>query len=99
MNVRATFGANLKRFREAAGLTQSQLGEKLGVTWQTVSNYETGMRWPREPEMVAAMSKVLRVRPWQLLAEEGDGGAVPPDVVDLAAQLARACGLKVNGRS
>lgn len=96
MNIRATFGANLKRCREAASLTQTELGERAGTTWQTISNYETGARWPREPEIVAAFAKILKIRPWQFFAEESEGGAVPPGLVEHVAAAARACGLKVS---
>lgn len=35
-------GKNIKALRERKCLTQDQLAEKLFVTRQTVSNYETG---------------------------------------------------------
>ena len=37
---------NLKKAREAAHLTQSQVAEKLGVTHVTYQNYEYGKREP-----------------------------------------------------
>lgn len=33
---------NLKRFREFAGWTQAELGEKLGLSKQNISNLENG---------------------------------------------------------
>ncbi len=41
-----TFPNNLKRLRRAAGLKQEDLAEKLNVTRQTVSGWETGRRQP-----------------------------------------------------
>lgn len=41
-----TFPNNLKRLRKAAGLKQEELAEKLNVTRQTVSGWETGRRQP-----------------------------------------------------
>lgn len=35
---------NLKTLREAAGLTQSELGERTGIHWTTLSRYESGLR-------------------------------------------------------
>jgi transcriptional regulator with XRE-family HTH domain len=35
-------GAKIRRFREQADLSQSQLGEKLGVSYQQVQKYERG---------------------------------------------------------
>lgn len=33
----------IKKIREALGLNQAEFGEKLGVSYQTVSNWETGI--------------------------------------------------------
>ena len=41
-----TFPKNLSRLRKAAGLKQEELAEKLNVTRQTVSGWETGRRQP-----------------------------------------------------
>jgi transcriptional regulator with XRE-family HTH domain len=35
-------GAKVRRFREAAGLSQTELGDKLGVSYQQVQKYERG---------------------------------------------------------
>jgi transcriptional regulator with XRE-family HTH domain len=40
-------GQRMQKLRENAGLTQRKLAERLGVTVQTVSNWETGHREPR----------------------------------------------------
>ena len=37
---------NLERLRKAAGLTQAQLAELVGVDQATVSRWESGERWP-----------------------------------------------------
>ena len=39
-------GYNIRRFREAKGLTQEQLAERLNVTRQAVSNWETEKTQP-----------------------------------------------------
>ena len=36
-------GKNIKQLREGKGMTQEALAERLFVTRQTVSNYETGV--------------------------------------------------------
>lgn len=41
-----SFPNNLKRLRKASGLKQEELAEKLNVTRQTVSGWETGRRQP-----------------------------------------------------
>lgn len=42
-----TLGENIKRAREAVGLTQEQLGHLIGVTGVTIMRYEKGLREPR----------------------------------------------------
>ena len=42
----AEFGENVRRLREAKGLTQQRLAEKLYVTRQAVSRWEGGSRYP-----------------------------------------------------
>ncbi len=37
---------NLKRLRQSCGLTQEQLAERLGVSFQSVSRWETGLSYP-----------------------------------------------------
>jgi transcriptional regulator with XRE-family HTH domain len=38
----AAVGAKLKAARKKAGLTQAELGDKIGASYQTISQYETG---------------------------------------------------------
>lgn len=40
--VGKAMGAKVRRFREAAGLSQTELGDKLGVSYQQVQKYERG---------------------------------------------------------
>ena len=51
-------GKNIRSLREAKNLTQDQLAEKLYVTRQTVSNYETGRSRP-DIDMLMKMAEVL----------------------------------------
>lgn len=39
-------GLNIKYFRKAQGLTQKELAEKIGVSWEMISRYETGKSSP-----------------------------------------------------
>jgi DNA-binding XRE family transcriptional regulator len=55
MSSMLTFGEILRRERkQTLQLSQEKLGEKLGVTQQTVANWETGKAAP-EPEHLAAL--------------------------------------------
>lgn len=51
-------GKNIRYLRETKGLTQDQLAEKLFVTRQTVSNYETGRTRP-DVDMIVSIANVL----------------------------------------
>ncbi len=41
------FKENLRRFRERAGLTQSEVASRAGVPFRSYQNWETGSREPR----------------------------------------------------
>ncbi len=56
MNI--TIGENIKRYREHAGLTQKQLGEKMGVSQQMIASYENGTRKPK-PETLTKIANAL----------------------------------------
>lgn len=51
-------GKNIRDLRESKNLTQDQLAEKLFVTRQTVSNYETGKTRP-DVDMILRIAQVL----------------------------------------
>ena len=42
-----TVGERIRAARKEAGLTQKQLGEKLGVSAAMIGQYETGVRNPK----------------------------------------------------
>jgi len=73
----ATFGDRLAGAREAAGLTQEDLAQRLGVRLTTVQNWEEDLAEPRgnRLQMLAGM---LNVSLTWLLTAEGDG-LVDPD--------------------
>ena len=51
-------GKNIKHLRLQQKLTQDELAERLFVTRQTISNYETGKSKP-DVEMLAKIAEVL----------------------------------------
>jgi len=73
----ATFGDRLAGAREAAGLTQEDLAQRLGVRLTTLQNWEEDLAEPRgnRLQMLAGM---LNVSLTWLLTAEGDG-LVSPD--------------------
>jgi transcriptional regulator with XRE-family HTH domain len=72
--------------RVAAGLTQQQLAEALGVNQQRVSEWERGVRQPRASR-VPAVAKAINVDPLQLLADEYE--QLDLEALRLAAGLSR----------
>lgn len=53
-------GQNILNLRKKSGLSQEQLGEKVNVTRQTISNWELEETTPN-PEQLKALSKALNV--------------------------------------
>jgi transcriptional regulator with XRE-family HTH domain len=49
----AWFGGRLRELREAAGLTQQQLADKVGCKWLAVSRWERGVREPGWGQVLA----------------------------------------------
>jgi transcriptional regulator with XRE-family HTH domain len=87
----ATFGDRLAGAREAAGLSQEGLAQRLGVRLTTLQNWEDDLAEPRgnRLQMLAGMLNVSLA--W-LLTAEGDGLAEPVDTRPLtpAAEAALA---------
>lgn len=57
---------NIKRLRQRKGLTQEELGAKLHVTRQAVSNWETGKNQP-DIEILKSLAEILEVDVNELL--------------------------------
>lgn len=55
-----TFGERLLAYRNAVNLSQEKLAEKVGVTRQTVSNWELEQTTPDTNQLIA-LSKALKV--------------------------------------
>ena len=59
-------GQNILELRKKQGLSQEQLGEKIDVTRQTISNWELGETQPN-PEQLKLLSKTLNISIDELL--------------------------------
>lgn len=65
---------NIKRLRQRKGLTQEELGAKLHVTRQAVSNWETGKNQP-DIEILKSLAETLEVDVSELLySQKADEG-------------------------
>jgi transcriptional regulator with XRE-family HTH domain len=69
------FAGQLRRLREAAGLTQAELGERAGFHSFTVAKLEQGVQEPTWPT-VLALARALGV---DCLAFVGDEGGTPAE--------------------
>ena len=68
MDIRRVFGANVRRYRVAAGLSQEAVAVKMGVDRAYVSGMERGQQNVTLLTMWH-LSEALRVRPADLLDE------------------------------
>jgi transcriptional regulator with XRE-family HTH domain len=85
----ATFGDRLAGAREAAGLTQADLAQRLGVTLHSLQAWEDDLSDPRG-NRVQMLAGFLNVSIAWLLTGKGEGVGAPTDgrAVDLTPVLA-----------
>ncbi len=65
----ANIGKNIKRLRKQNNLTQDELAEKLFVTRQTVSYWETGRNQPAL-DMLGDLADVLNCSPLEIIGSK-----------------------------
>ena len=70
-----TFAENVKMLRKQAGMSQEQLAEKLGVSRQAVTKWETGAGIP-DIENIMAISALFDISIDDLLSNERDSKKV-----------------------
>lgn len=58
--MKLTIGENIRSFRRKNDMTQEQLAQRLGVTYQSVSRWENGTTYP-DLELLPAISELLSV--------------------------------------
>ena len=59
-------GKRIRKYREARGISQVQLAEKLGISNNRVSNWEQGLNRP-DADILADICRALEVSPSELL--------------------------------
>lgn len=72
VDIPLLLGQNIRKFRKMAGLTQSQLSEKLEITQKHLSVIETGAQFA-SASLIARICKELDVTPGMLFG--GDMGS------------------------
>ncbi len=69
MTIQRLVGRNLKRYREAAGLSQEALAFECGLHRTYVSGVERGVRNPTVV-VLERLAAPLEIEPWRLLVDE-----------------------------
>jgi transcriptional regulator with XRE-family HTH domain len=83
-------GDRIREYRKQAGLTQKQLGEKLGVSNVNIGQYERGLRNPKLPQL-KRIADALDI-PFDLLVSDkvnelvDAGKEIDPGVLDIFTQ-------------
>lgn len=85
-DLAARIGANIKRARGLALLTQAQLGEKLDLESVTISRIETGAQMP-SIDRLDEIARVLKVPLTALLADKSKSSSVTDMLVDVVKEL------------
>jgi transcriptional regulator with XRE-family HTH domain len=62
----------VREWRTSKWLTQEELGDKIGVTYYTISNWELGIKQPRAKNM-RALAGALGITPDQIILTQGKG--------------------------
>lgn len=76
----SSFGAQLRRLRMDAGLSQEELGEAIGTDQTRISAYERNRFRPNE-DIILDIARVLHVQPGVLMESSQWGGALPTGCV------------------
>ena len=92
---RATFGDRLALAREAAGLDQKALSQRLGVKRSTVQRWEDDIDEPRANRL-QMLSGLLGVSMRWLLTGAGQGPSEEETPADLATALSELRGLRAQ---
>lgn len=92
-NETATFGDRLAAARDAAGLSQKQLAQHLGVKLGSLRGWEDDLNEPRANKL-AMMSGILGVSLTWMLTGQGEGlaspdaeGTVPADLKAIVIEM------------
>ena len=78
-----TTGEKIKELRKALGMTQEELGEKIGVQKAAINKYETGIVVNLKQDTIKRLSKALCVSPVVLLGAADELSDDERNLVDL----------------
>ena len=66
------FGERIKEMRKERGITSYEMADKLGISRNTLTNWERGEKEPHAVEILEEMAKILQVPLKNLLAGENE---------------------------
>lgn len=72
-----TMGERIKTLRIQQGMTQEELGRKVGVQKSAIYKYETGLVVNLKRSTIEKLAKVLGVKPTYLMGMSEDEGEIP----------------------
>jgi len=84
-------GAQIRKFRKAKGMTQKELGFRIGVAHNTISGYESGSNEP-DQNILFAIADVLGVSVNDLFPSPTNLEPVDPDFARIPVLGTIACG-------
>lgn len=68
-------GERIKAARKAAGMTQTELADKIGVKYSAIHKYEAGLVVNLKRETIEALAIALNVRPSWLMCMDTESAA------------------------
>lgn len=77
-----TLGDKIRIHRKALGLTQTELGEKLGVKVNAVSKWECGRVEDIPTSKIKALANIFEVSPSYLIDDEKDSLTLSKEALD-----------------
>lgn len=81
-----TIGERIKEIRKSRGLTQKELGERLGLSYQAIAQWENNLRNPKN-ETIGKIADALGVSISSILPEQPDDPVIDRLTSDFAAKL------------
>ncbi len=87
-NVDIQVGKKIRNQRMISGISQSELGDRIGVTFQQIQKYEKGTNRV-SISTLKLMCKVMDCHPMDIIGEGDDVPASAAPLVDLATENAK----------
>jgi transcriptional regulator with XRE-family HTH domain len=92
IEIRATLGKNIKKYRKQKQISQEKLAEVLDIATNFLSDVENGKKWV-SPNTLSKITEALDVEVWQLFKTEQ---SLPPQISALLEQYTKDALAKVD---